>query len=268
MNAPEKVPPMQMGPFKLSFSPPVFASPTEERLHRKQRLAAAFRLFSKFGFDEGAAGHITVRDPVERDTFWVNPFGVHFSQICVSNLIRVDHKGDTVEGDYPVNTAAYAIHSRIHMARPDVEAAAHSHSLYGKAFSSLGKLLDPITQDACAFYGDHALYADFGGVAVELDEGARIAAALGDKKAAILQNHGLITTGSTVDAAAWWFITMERSCQAELLARAANGGQAPHQIKPEAAQQSFNLIGSNLAGWFNFQGLYARILKEQPDFLN
>ncbi|MGL4576047.1 MAG: class II aldolase/adducin family protein [Burkholderiaceae bacterium] len=267
MNAPEKVAPMQMGPFKLSFSPPVFATPQDERLHRKQRLAAAFRLFSKFGFDEGVAGHITVRDPVERDTFWVNPFGIHFSQIRVSNLIRVDHTGETIEGDFPVNTAAYSIHSRVHMARPDVEAAAHSHSLYGKAFSSLGKTLDPITQDACAFYTDHAIYTDFGGVAVELDEGARIAAALGNKKAAILQNHGLITVGQTVDAAAWWFITMERSCQAELLALAASGGKQLHLIKPEAAQQSFNLIGSPLAGWFNFQPLYARITKEQPDLL-
>jgi ribulose-5-phosphate 4-epimerase/fuculose-1-phosphate aldolase len=268
MNAPENIFPMQMGPFTLSFSPPTFESPQQERLHRKQRLAAALRLFSKFGFDEGVAGHITVRDPVERTTFWVNPFGVHFSQICVSNLIRVDHQGKTVEGDYPVNAAAYAIHSRIHQARPDVEAAAHSHSLYGKAFSALGKLLDPLTQDACAFYNDHALYADFGGVAVELDEGERIARALGNKKAAILQNHGLLTTGTTVDAAAWWFITMERSCQAELLALAANGGKQPHLIKPEAAQQSFQLIGSPMAGWFNFQALYARIVKEQPDLLN
>jgi ribulose-5-phosphate 4-epimerase/fuculose-1-phosphate aldolase len=268
MNAPEKIAPMQMGPFKLSFSPPVFATLEEERLHRKQRLAAAFRLFSKFGFDEGAAGHITVRDPIERDTFWVNPFGFHFSQITVSSLIRVDHHGETVEGKYPVNTAAYAIHSRIHKARPDVEAAAHAHSLYGKAFSALGKYLDPITQDVCAFHGDHALYSDFGGVAVEVDEGEKIARALGDKKAAILQNHGLLTTGATVDAAAWWFITMERSCQAELLALAASGGKPLHQIKQEAVQQSAKLIGSPLAGWFSFQPLYARILKEQPDFLN
>jgi ribulose-5-phosphate 4-epimerase/fuculose-1-phosphate aldolase len=251
-------------PFKLSFQPPVFEKPEDERLHRKQRLAAAFRLFSKFGFDEGVAGHITVRDPVHTDTFWVNPFGVHFSQIKASNLIRVDHTGATVEGTLPVNAAAYAIHSRIHQARPDVVAAAHSHSIYGKAFSSLGKTLDPITQDACAFYGDHALYEDFGGVVVDLDEGARIAKALGDKKAAILQNHGLLTVGGTVDAAAWWFITMERSCQAELVARAAG---EPKLIRKESAEQTFFLTGNAIAGWFQFQPLFARIVKEQPDLL-
>ena len=256
--------PSDAGPFKLPFQPPVFDSVADERTHRKQRLAAAFRLFSKFGFDEGVAGHITARDPEHTDTFWVNPFGVHFSHIKVSNLIRVDHSGATVEGTLPVNAAAYAIHSRIHKARPDAVAAAHSHSLYGKAFSSLGKRLDPITQDACAFYGDQALYDDFGGVVVDLDEGARIARALGDKKAVILQNHGLLTVGHTVDAAAWWFITFERSCQAELVARAAG---EPKLIRKESAEQTALLTGNPVAGWFQFQPLYARIVKEQPDLL-
>jgi Class II Aldolase and Adducin N-terminal domain len=82
--------------------PPVFGSSREEREHRKERLAAAFRLFSKFGFDEGVAGHITARDPEFTDTFWVNPFGMHFSLIKVSDLIRVDHTGRVVEGAGPV----------------------------------------------------------------------------------------------------------------------------------------------------------------------
>src|SRR6185437_12628434 len=189
-------------------APPKFATHAEERLHRKQRLAAGFRLFSKFGFDEGVAGHITARDPEFKDTFRVNPFGVHFSQVKVSNLIRCDHKGNVVEGAYPVNTAAFVIHSRVHGQRPDAVAAAHSHSTYGRAFSTLGRKLAPITQDVC-------------GVAVELDEGQRIANAIGKMKAAILSNHGLLTVGQTVDEAVWWFITMERSCQVQLIAEAA-----------------------------------------------
>jgi ribulose-5-phosphate 4-epimerase/fuculose-1-phosphate aldolase len=250
--------------------PPVFATVAEERLHRKQRLAAGFRLFSKFGFDEGVAGHITARDPEFPDTFWVNPFGVHFSQVRVSNLIRCDHEGQVVEGDHPVNTAAFVIHSRVHAARPDVIGAAHSHSTYGRAFSTLGVELAPLTQDACAFYGDHAIYDDFGGVAVELDEGVRIAAALGPRKAAILANHGLITVGRTVDEAVWWFITMERSCQVQLLAEAAAArtGTAPKQVSLASAKQSFGIVGSPFAGWFQFQPLYARIVKEQPDLLD
>ncbi len=246
---------------------PKFETFEEERLHRKQRLAGAFRLFSKFGFDEGVAGHITARDPEFTDTFWVNPYGVHFSQIKVSNLLRVDHHGNVVEGEHPVNCAAFAIHSAVHTLRPDVNAAAHTHSPYGRAWSTLGRTLDCITQDVCAFYNDHTVYDDFGGVVVEVDEGVRIARALGDNKAAILQNHGILTVGETVDAAAWWYICFERSCQVQLLAEAASHGKPLKTIGQNSAQQSYDIVGSPYAGWFQFQPLYARILKEQPDFL-
>ncbi|HQV58387.1 MAG TPA: class II aldolase/adducin family protein, partial [Ilumatobacteraceae bacterium] len=114
------------------------------RLWRKQRLALAFRIFGRFGFDEGVAGHITARDPGDPETFWVNPFGLSFKLITVDDLIRVDHHGTVVEGDWPVNQAAFAIHSELHKARPDVLAAAHSHSLYGKAWSALGRPLEPL----------------------------------------------------------------------------------------------------------------------------
>ncbi len=252
------------GIFQLSFTPPTFDSPKEEQLHRKQRLAATFRLFAKFSYDEGVAGHVTVRDPIDPKTFWVNPFGIDFGQIRVRDLIRVNHDGDTVEGALPVNTAAFVIHSRVHEARPDVVAAAHAHAMHGKAFSTLGRLLAPLTQDACAFHDDLGLFAEFGGVAVELDEGRRIAAALGPKKACILQNHGLLTVGETVDAAAWWFISLDRSCRAELLARAAG---EPKPVTPEAAQQAAMITGNALAGWFQFQPLYSRIVRDQPDLL-
>ncbi len=269
MNAPEKITAPE-SPMSTLPQPPTFATLAEERLHRKQRLAAAFRLFSKFGFDEGVAGHITARDPEHTDTFWVNPFGVHFSQVTVSNLIRCDHHGQVVEGKHPVNQAAFAIHSRVHKARPEAVGAAHSHSTYGRAWSTLGRPLDPITQDVCAFYKDHAVYDDFGGVVLDLDEGDRIANALGQHKALILQSHGLLTVGHTVDEAAWWFITMERSCQVQLMAEAAAArtGEPLKIIRTDAAEQSFRTIGSPFAGWFQFQPLYARIVKEQPDLLD
>ena len=131
-----------------------------------------------------------------------------------------------VEGDRPVNVAAFAIHSQVHAARPDVMAAAHAHSVYGKSWSSLGRTLDPITQDVCAFYEDHAVFDDYTGVVVDVEEGKRIAHALGDNKAAILRNHGLMTVGHSVDEAAWWFITMERSCQAQLHGRGGRHARA------------------------------------------
>src|SRR6478752_7689975 len=234
-------------------APPTFASVAEERQHRKQRLAGAFRLFSRFGFDEGVAGHITARDPERPDHFWVNPSGVHFGHIRVSDLILVNDRGDIVEGDAALNQAAFAIHSQVHAARPDVVAAAHAHSVYGKTWSTLGRLLDPLTQDACAFYGDHGLFDDFTGVVLDAEEGKRIGAALGDSKAVILQNHGLLTVGRSVEEAAWWFITMERTCQAQLLAEAAG---TPVLIDAECAATTATQVGGKGAGWRAFQPLY------------
>ena len=237
----------------------------DERLHRKQNLAASFRLFSRFGFDEGVAGHITARDPELTDHFWVNPFGMHFGHIRVSDLLLVRHDGKIVHGNAPLNQAAFAIHSQVHAARPDVIGAAHAHSVYGKSWSTLGRLLDPITQDSCAFYDDHALFDQFSGVVLDTEEGKRIAYTLGERKAAILRNHGLLTVGHSVEEAVWWFITMERSCQAQLMAEAAG---TPVLIDPEMAGLTSTQVGSHVAGWFSFQPLFARITREQPDLFD
>ncbi|WP_405015938.1 class II aldolase/adducin family protein [Kitasatospora sp. NBC_00070] len=245
--------------------PPTFDTVEAERRYRKEQLAAGFRLFGKFGFSEGVAGHITVRDPEHPAQFWVNPFGMAFSQIRASDLILVDHDGAVLHGDRPVNRAAFVIHSQVHAARPDAVAAAHSHSLHGKAFSSLGIPLAPITQDACAFFEDHAVYSDYRGVVNETEEGKRIAAALGSHKAVILQNHGLLTVGQSVAEAVWWFVTMERSCQAQLLAMAAG---EPRLIDQETALTTRGQIGSHLAGWFQARPLWDQIVASDPDLFD
>lgn len=97
-------------PLKIR-SYPTFNSLEEERLYRKQHLAAAYRVFAERGFDEGVAGHISVRDPILTDHFWLNPLSRHFSQICVSDLILVNEEGEVVVGEEPVNAAAFAIHA-------------------------------------------------------------------------------------------------------------------------------------------------------------
>jgi len=242
--------------------PPTFATVEEERRHRKVHLAGAFRLFARFGFDEGVAGHITARDPERPDWFWVNPFGMHFSQIRASDLVLVNESGEVVQGEHPVNTAAFAIHSRVHAARPESVAAAHAHSMYGKTWSSLGRLLDPITQDACAFYQDHALFDDYTGVVYETKEGDRIARALGKCKAVILRNHGLLTVGGSVDEAAWWFITMERSCQAQLMSEAAG---KPVLISHENALVTRDQVAGGINGWFQYQPMWQMISRLEPD---
>ena len=256
-----------VSPIKLTKTPepPVFHNVAENRLHRKQRLASAFRIFAKFGFSEGVAGHITARDPELEDHFWVNPFGLHFGHIRVSDLVLVNEHGEVVEGNRPINEAAFAIHSRLHMLRPDVVAAAHAHSIYGKTWSSLGRLLDPLTQDACAFYQDHGLFSDYTGVVYDVSEGDRIGEALGNKKAVILQNHGLLTVGQTVDEAAWFFISMERSCQSQLMAEAVG---KPIPISHESAITAKKQVGAPNVGWFQYQPLWDVITREQPDLFD
>jgi ribulose-5-phosphate 4-epimerase/fuculose-1-phosphate aldolase len=234
----------------------------QERLWRKQRLALAFRIFGRLGFDEGVAGHITARDPEHSDRFWVNPFGLSFKLITVDDLILVDHQGQVVEGSWPVNQAAFAIHAAIHSARPDVVAAAHSHSKFGRAYATLGRTLEPLTQDSCIFHGDHVLFDDYTGVVNDPEEGKRIAHALGGNKAAILRNHGLLTVGASIEEAIFWYVTMERTCEVELLARAAGD---VHPMDDDVAGTTAKLIGGHEAGWFCGQPLFDWIATVEPE---
>ena len=193
------------------------------------------------------------------DHFWLNPLSQHFSTICVSDLILVNEEGEVVEGDEPINAAAFAIHSEIHKARPDVHAACHAHSVYGKAWSVFGRELDMITQDSLRFYKSHVVYDNFGGVVLDREEGRRIAKALGtNNKAAILQNHGLLTVGRSVEEAAFWFISLDKTCHAQLLVDAASAGSGRQKIfiPDEEAAFSFTQNGLPEKGWLSFQGYY------------
>ncbi|MEV2234341.1 class II aldolase/adducin family protein [Streptomyces phaeochromogenes] len=235
-----------------------------ERRHRKEQLAIAFRVFARYGFDEGIAGHITARDPEFPDRFWVNPYAVHFSKIRVSDLLLIDEQGQVIEGDRRTNKAAFWIHSSIHHARPDVVAVAHAHTIHGRAFASLNKLLDPIVQESCAFAGDHVLFDEYKGLVLEKAEGERIAERLGDSRAAILRHHGLLTAGRSVEEAAWWFITMDRACQMQLLADAAGKPRIMSDEEVTLAHRQFS--NANMAR-HNFNLLAGLVVDEEPDVL-
>ncbi|KAI9022173.1 class II aldolase/adducin N-terminal [Phycomyces nitens] len=249
---------------------PVFKDVHTQRVHMKQKLAAGFRLLAKYGWDEGVAGHMTFRDPEYPDLFWVNAFGQYFGHIKASDLILVDHHGSIVRGNQLVNKAAFVIHSAIHEARQDVICAVHTHSMYGRTFSTLGRPLLPISQDACAFYNTHSVYEDFGGVVFDAEEGQNLVKALGPtNRALILQNHGLLTAGSTVDEAIWLFISMERCCQSQLLAEAAaiNGYKDLKLIDGKIAIGVGKNIADSKACHFQFQPMFNMIVKEHPDCL-
>ncbi|CAI6013921.1 unnamed protein product [Clonostachys chloroleuca] len=244
------------------LAPPVFTDKYEEREYLKGRLALAFRIFGKFGFDEGVAGHITLRDPVRPDHFWVNPMGRAFSLMRRSDLILVNGNGEVIEGgpNRLLNKAAYMIHHAVHTARPDVNCAAHSHSIYGRAFCTLGRPIDMLTQDSCAFHNDIKVYRQFKGVVLAKEEGNNIAQTLESSKACLLQNHGLLTVGGTIEAAIFWFVSLEKCCHVQLMAEAA--ATKPIQIDQADAEVTFKTVGSPLAGWFSAKPMFDVMAEE------
>lgn len=244
---------------------PEFSTFAEERQHRKQRLVAACRAFALEGFDYGFAGHLTVRDPEFPELYWTNPMAVHFAQVRMSNLILADHTGRVVEGAYAINRAGFVLHAAVHEAHQDIVAMCHAHTLYGTAFAALGRPLDPISQDAAAFFEDHVVIRkEAGQVAVEEKAGGSVADYFKGVKAAIHQNHGLLTASRhSIEAAAFWFMALERCCQQQLLVEAS--GIKPVLVSPERSRYSREHVGSEYIGWLHFQAIYEHLARTQPD---
>ncbi len=244
---------------------PEFKSAAEERQYRKERLVAACRAFHLQGFDYGFAGHLTVRDPEHPELYWTNPMAIPFSQVALSNLILVDHEGQVREGKYAVNRAGFVLHAAVHEEHPEIVAMCHAHTVYGTAFAALGKPLAPITQDAAAFFEDHVVIGDEAGqVAVEVKGGNRVARAFKGVKAAIHQNHGLLTASRhSIDSAAFWFMALERCCQQQLMIDAT--GIEPKLVSPDRARYSREHVGSDYIGWLHFQPIWEEVARTQPD---
>lgn len=245
-----------------------FSTFAEERQHRKERLVAACRAFALHQLDYGFAGHLTVRDPEFPELYWTNPMAVHFSQVKLSNLILADHSGKVVEGSYALNRAGFVLHAAVHEANPDIVAMCHAHSVYGTAFAALGRPLDPITQDAAAFYEDHVVIKDeAGAVAVEEDAGLSVADYFKNVKAAIHQNHGLLTVSRhSIEAAAFWFIALERCCKQQMLVEAT--GIKPVMVPERSARYSREHVGSEYIGWLHFQPIYEQLVQTSPDMFD
>ena len=242
-----------------------FSSFAEERQHRKERLVAACRAFALHGLDYGFAGHLTIRDPEHPHLYWTNPMAIHFRQVKVSNLILADHSGNVVEGKHAINRAGFVLHAAVHEAHPDILAMCHAHTVYGTAFAALGKKIEPITQDACAFFEDHVVIgAEAGKVAVEVKAGLGVAEYFRGVKAAIHQNHGLLTASRhSIEAAAFWFIALERCCQQQLMIEAS--GQKPVLLSDDKARYSREHVGSDYIGWLHFQPIWEDLVATQPD---
>ncbi|KAH6679898.1 class II aldolase/adducin N-terminal [Plectosphaerella plurivora] len=252
---------------------PKFQTKEEEQRYCKQHLVAAFRVFADRGYDEGVAGHMSLRDPIQPDHFWINPYAMHFADITVSDLVLVNEDAEVVQGDHAVNAAGFSIHSEIHKAHPWINAVCHAHTVYGKAYSVFGKKLPPVMQDSLRFYGSHSVNLDYGGVVLSSDEGKNIAATLGPRdKVCILQNHGLLSVGETIDEAAYWFVCFDKCCQAQLAIDAvvhAQGDESrPKEVDHKTAFFTEQRIGTRHRGWLNFQPYYTNMVrKTKGEFL-
>lgn len=165
-----------------------------------------------------------------------------------------------------INCFASQIHAAAHMARPEVNAIAHAHTIYGRTFCTLGINLDITTQDSCAFYNDIALYDSYGGVVLAEEEGKNIAKALGNKKAALLKNHGLLTCAKSIEACVFWFLSLEKCCHTQLLADAAAAGRGIKTVKIDDQEAAYTAkaVGSEMAGWFSALGLF-EVMKRQVE---
>ncbi|KAJ9133377.1 Class II aldolase/adducin N-terminal [Pleurostoma richardsiae] len=235
---------------------PKFSSAAAKRQWQLEHMAGAFRVFAREGYSEGISGHISVRDPEFEDRFWINPLGKHFGMMQASDMICVDLNGDVVGGNTAgsINAAGFQIHSAVHRSRSDVHAICHTHSVHGRAWSAFAKPLEMINQDVCYFYGAQSVYSDYGGIANESSEGQRIAKSLGNGKACILMNHGLLTVGQTVDEAAFLFCLMERSCKVQLLADAS--GHEKKIVSDEEAAYNFKMASTPETLYTEFQPHY------------
>ena len=231
-------------------------SPDEIRQTRKRQVALGYRLLASQRWGDLGDGHISARDPERTDCFWLLKFGVSYHAARVSDLVLVGPEGNLVEGDGIINVAAYYIHHPILAARPDAVSAVHVHTGWGTPFSAEARPIEPISQESCIFFEDHAIWDDEEVQVQSTEAGGRIAAALGANRAIILRNHGLLTVGDRVDEAVGSFVHMERVAEVHMKARRAK------PISAEAARFAKADLTKFGAGRTAFWSMVARHLPD------
>lgn len=181
-------------------------------------LCRGYRLFAALGWGDTGDGHISARDPERSDHFWLLRYGVPFGEASLDKLVLLDPDGSIVEGEGSVNSPAFRIHHPLLTARSDLVAIAHTHTPWGTPFSGELRPIQPITQEACFFFEDCAMFDDEEVQIQDLAGGERIAQCIGKNHSIILRNHGLVTAGTSVASAICRFVLLERVCEAHLKA--------------------------------------------------
>jgi ribulose-5-phosphate 4-epimerase/fuculose-1-phosphate aldolase len=219
-----------------------------EKTERELRiqLAAWYRIFDYMGWSEMIFNHITVKIPGDEHHFLINPYGLHYSEVTASNLVKVDIDGNIVEEtDYAVNPAGIVIHTAIHAARPDIHCITHTHTNAGMAVacSAEGLRNDNFYS---ALLHNRVAYHDFEGITVMDDEKPRLIANLGDKGLLILRNHGLLACGRTIPEAFMNLWSLERSCEIQVACDSTGRKIIP--VRDEVLERSEQLMTMQTMG--------------------
>ena len=189
---------------------------TDAEWQARLDLAACYRIFDHLGWSESIYNHISLRVPGEDDAFLINPFGLLYSEVCASNLVKVDIDGNTLGNSrYPVNKAGFTQHACFHRHLPGAHAICHTHTTASMAVCSVEGGLRPINFYACAFIGQIG-YHDFEGITVRDEEGERLLANLGDKRILMLRNHGPVVMGKTLAAMFFTHWALQRACEIQV----------------------------------------------------
>jgi ribulose-5-phosphate 4-epimerase/fuculose-1-phosphate aldolase len=195
-------------------------------------LAACFRAAARLGLHEGICNHFSAMLPGRDDLFLVNPYGYTFDEITPSRLLVCSFDGRVVDGDGVPEPTAYFIHARVHAAHRRARVVLHTHMPNATALAMTeGEPLVFAGQTALKFYGRTAVDPVYKGLALDTDEGDRIAAAIGDADIIFMRSHGVMVCGPTI-AEAWDDLYyLERACEVQRLAMSTGRALAP--IPPE-----------------------------------
>lgn len=196
-------------------------SAEEVRQERKVDVALGYRIFGALRWGDLGDGHISARDPEREDCFWMLRHGISYHKARVSDLVMVGPDGEVADGEGVINRAAYFIHHPILMARPEAVSAAHVHTPWGTPFSAEVRPIEPISQESCVFFEDHAIFDDEEVQIQDTDGGQRISEAMGNNRAVILRNHGLLTATDGVAETVGLLVEMERVAEVHMKARDA-----------------------------------------------
>jgi ribulose-5-phosphate 4-epimerase/fuculose-1-phosphate aldolase len=217
-------------------------------------VAACYRLVEHFGMTDLVYNHITARVPGSDHHYLINPYGLMYDEVTASNLVKIDLDGRIVEDTpYDINRAGFVIHSAVHGARDDVVCVIHTHSRAGAAVSALEEGFVPVTQGAFQFY-NRVAYHDYEGFALDLEERRRLVADLGQRRAMILRNHGLLTCGRSVAEAFRLIYYFEQACQTQL--DAMHTGRPIRVPPPEVSEHTAQQWEGGAAGIGTGTGVY------------